>query len=210
MVFALRLDNRMRQIERHTGACYLCRMYAISANARRCINQRNHITAALHQLEADDQADIARAEHQDFLARLDAMQIHHGLCGACADDARQCPAVEGDHIFRSAGCDDNRICFVMNDLLADAHDDLFILIQSDDRRIQDNPYTSLLCFLQQFLANAIAPDLCVMLLGAKELVNLLEQLSARLCVLVEHDDIRAALCRFNCRRQTRRACTYND
>ena len=207
---AVCFDNRMRQIKRHAAARNLCRMHTIAADARCGIDQRDDLTTRLQQLKADNQTDIAGAEHQNTLARLDAMQVHHRLCRACTDDTGQCPTIKGHHVLRRAGCNNNRIRFVMADTVAllDCH--LFVSIQSHDDRIQLNADAKAICLVQQLASDTEAAYLCLVLFRAEKFMNLLEQLSARLCILVKDQNIHAGFCRLNRRRKPRWACADDN
>ena len=192
-VRAFRLYNRVGQIERNAAAGDLRGVHTVAADARCGITQSNDVTARLHELKADDQADVAGAQHEHALTRQNMMQIHHGLCGTGADDARQCPALEVDHVFRSAGCNQNAVAFVVLQLLIDANRDFPIRIQTDNGGIQNDFHAVLLCFREQLFADLKAADFCLVLFRAKKFMNLLKQLTARLCVFIEYNGLDAML-----------------
>ena len=99
MILSLCLHNRMRQIEGHARPRHLGRVDAVAADAGRRVHKSSHLTAALEKLKADHQAHVSAAKHQNPFSGADAVKIHHGLGRACADDARQGPALKGHHVF---------------------------------------------------------------------------------------------------------------
>ena len=138
------------------------------------------------------------------------MQVHHGLCGAGADDARQGPTLEGHHVLGGTGGDDDGVGLVVGDLLALADDDLLVLVEADDRRVEANVDAQARGLLHELLANHEAADLGVVLLGAEELVDLLEELAAGAGVLVEDGHVGTAPGGLDGGRHTGRACPHND
>ncbi len=98
----------------------------------------------------------------------------------------------------------------MVDFLTEADDHLVVLIETDDGGVQDDLDTCLIGFLQELLPDVEAADLCLMLLGAEELVDLLEQLSAGAGILIKDNGFQTALCGLDRRGKTGRAGTDND
>ena len=64
------------------------------------------------------------------------MKVHHGLGGASADDAGEGPALESHHVLGSAGGNDDGVGLVVRDLLALTDNDLFVLVEADDRGVE--------------------------------------------------------------------------
>ena len=124
-------DDGVGKIERNSGSCNLCRMYAISADSRCRIHQAYNLTAALQKLEGNHQAYVAGTKHQNLLARKHAVQVHHRLGCTGSNDSRKGPAREGNHIFGCACGNQDRVSFVVEDLITLLYDNLFILIQAD-------------------------------------------------------------------------------
>ena len=124
-------DDGVGKIERNSSPCYLCRMYAVSADSRRRIYQAYNLTAALQKLEGNHQTYVAGAKHQNLLAWKHAVQVHHRLGCTSTNDSRKRPAREGNHVFRCACGDQNRVSFVVKDLFTLLYDNLFVLIQAD-------------------------------------------------------------------------------
>ena len=185
-------------------------MHAVATDMRCCIDECHDVAASLLELVADDEADIAGAEHEDTLARLHAMQVHHRLGSAGADDARKRPALERDHVLGCARGDDDCIALVVVDLRALADNDFLVLVEADDRGVKLDLDTELRCLVQELLADHEATDLGAVLLRAEELVDLLEELAARTSVLVEDDDGDAVLCRLDGSGHAGGAGTDND
>ena len=120
------ITRQHEKIKRNIGSCNLCCMNSVPTDTGCCINQCNHITAALHQLEGYDQTDISGTKHQNFVSRFYPVQIHHRLCGSCADDSRKIPALKGNHIFCGSCSNDNGISFVVMNLIFDPYHNFFI------------------------------------------------------------------------------------
>ena len=185
-------------------------MDAVAAHAGGRVDDGHQLAPGLNQLEADHQAHVAGAHHQHLLAGHHAMKIHHCLSRPRADDAGQIPAAGGDHIFSGASGYHDVVAFIMYDL-AVLHDaNLFFTEHADDGGVQLYLYAQLLGPLQQLLSDAVAADLRLVLLGAEELVDLLEQLSARTGVLVKHDYVHALLGRLDGGGQAGRAGPDDD
>ncbi len=204
------LFDRVRKIKRHTAACDFGGVYAVAADVRRRIGHSRHLTAALHQLVGDDESDIAGTEHQDTFAGQDAVQVHQRLGGTGTDDAGQCPAFKGHHVFGGAGGDDNRIAFDVLDGIADPHDELVILIETDDRGAQADLYAGPAGLLQQFLSDPETADTGFMFFGTEKFMNLFEKLSARLFIFVKYNNMHAASGGLDRRRQTGRSGSDDD
>ena len=166
--------------------------------------------ASLHELIADDETDVAAADHQNALTWLHTVQVHQRLRRARAHDAGQCPAVERDHIFHRARCDDDRVALVVRRLAVGVDENLLVAVQAHDHRVEVDGDASSLRLFEQLLADVEAADFGVVLLRAKEFVDLFEQLSAGGGVLIENRDMYAVLCRLNGRRQSGRASAHND
>ena len=191
-VVALGGHHGMRQVERHAAAGHLGRMHAIAAHAWRGIDERDHIAASLQQLERHDQANVARADHEHAIARLYAVQVHHGLCGAGADHAGQRPTGKVERIFGRTRSDQHGVALHMAHDIAHTHHDLAALVQADHRGVEHHVDACRIGLGKQLVANAKTAHLGTMLLGPKELVNLLEQLTAGTGVLVKHNDVEPA------------------
>ena len=164
ILLALCFYDGMGKIKRNTCSCNLCCMNSVPTDTGCCINQCNHITAALHQLEGYDQTDISGTKHQNFVSRFYPVQIHHRLCGSCADDSRKIPALKGNHIFCGSCSNDYGISFVVMNLLFDPYHNFFIQIHADNGCIQHNFHTGIRCFLQQLLPDHKTSDFCLMFL----------------------------------------------
>ena len=192
-VVALGGHHGMRQIERHAAAGNLGRMHAITAHARRGIDERNHVAASLQQLERHHQANVARADHEHAVARLYAVQVHHGLRGAGTDHAGQRPTGKVERVLGRTRGDQNGVALHMAHDIAHTHHDLAALVQADHRSVEHHVDACRIGLGKQLVANAKTADLGAMLLGAKELVNLLEQLTAGAGVLVKYDNVEPTL-----------------
>ena len=206
----LRFHDRVGEVERHAHARDLGRVDAVAAHTGRGVDDGLELHASLHELIADDETDVAAADHQNALTWLHTVQVHQRLRRARAHDAGQCPAVERDHIFHRARCDDDRVALVVRRLAVGVDEDLLVAVQAHDHRVEVNGDASGLRLFEQFLADVEAADLGVVLLRAEEFVDLLEQLSAGGGVLIENRDMYAVLCRLNGRRQSGRAGAHND
>ena len=194
VVRALGTLDRVGEIERDARAGDLCGMHAVATDMGSCIDERHDVAACLLELVADDEANIAGAEHEDTLARLHAVQVHHRLGSAGADDTRKRPALERDHVLGCARGDDDCIALVVVHFGALADDDLLVLVEADDGRVKLDLDAELCRLIEELLADNEATDLGAVLLRAEELVDLLEKLAARTSVLVEDDDGDAVLC----------------
>ena len=168
-------------------------MHAIAAHARCGIDERDHVAASLQQLERHDQANVARADHEHAVARLYAMQVHHGLRGTGADHAGQRPTGKVERVLgRTRGDQDGVTLHVAYDI-AHAYHDLAALVQADHRGVEHHVDACRIGLGKQLVTNAETADLGAVLLGTKELVNLLEQLTAGTGVLVKYDDVEPTL-----------------
>ena len=200
----------VREVEGHAGAGNLRRVHAVAAHAGRRVDECHHVAAGLLELVAHDQANVARAEHEHALAGTHAVEVHHGLGGAGANDAGEGPALEGHHVLGGAGGNDDGVGLVVGDLLALADDDLLVLVEADDRGVKANVDAQARGLLHELLANHEAADLGVVLLRAEELVDLLKELAAGAGVLVEDGHVGAALCGLDCGGHAGRACSNDD
>ena len=179
------LLDRVGEIKRYAASGNLAGMDAVPADPRRGIHQRHNLTARLHQLIGDHQADIAGTQHQNPVARLDMVKVHHRLCGAGADDTRKRPAAEVHHVLGCPCCDQDRVRLVVMNLCSDLDLNLLFPVQTDDGRIEHNLDAFFLRFPQKLLADPETADLRHVLLGAEELMNLLEKLSARTGIFIK-------------------------
>ncbi len=102
-VFTLGFFDRMGHKKRHPDSGDLGGMDGITADLGGRIDDRCHPGAGLQHLIADNDADIARTDHQNGIARSDAVNVGHGLGGTGADNPRQRPAGKGDHVLGSPG-----------------------------------------------------------------------------------------------------------
>ena len=151
------------------------------------------LDAGLHQLVADDETDVARADHQDLVARLDAIDVHQRLRGSRPEDARHVVVPEHQHLLGRAGCDDD---------LAGMKEDRVVLVGSTDSALEpaerseaavDGDVGHSRHLLDQFLGDGDAARPGVLLRRAEELVGLFDQLATQLGVLVQQDDVRTGL-----------------
>ena len=131
-VCSLCLYNGMGQVKRNARSGELCCMDTITANSRSCINNGNHFAASLQQLEADNQTNITRTNHQNLLPRLYALNVHHGLGCTCSNDTRNVPALERNHVFCCTRCNDDGIALIVMDFAVFLHGDFFIFIDAHD------------------------------------------------------------------------------
>ncbi len=108
-------------------------MDGITADFGGRVDDRCNPGAGLHHLVADNDADIARTDHQDVVARTDTVNIGHGLGGAGANNPRQRPAGEGDHVLGGAGGHQRLFSFYLFDSVAnhDIQGSVFIDAQHD-------------------------------------------------------------------------------
>ena len=192
-VVALGCHHGMRQVERHAAAGDLGSMDTVTAHARRGIDERNHVAASLQQLERHHQANVARADHEHAVARFNAVQVHHGLRGAGSDHTRQRPTGKVERVLGRTRGDQDGVALHMAHGIAHAHHDLTALVQTDYRGVEYHVDARRIGLGKQLVANAKTAHLGAMLLGPKELVNLLEQLTAGTGVLVKYDDVESAL-----------------
>ena len=135
-VVALGGHHGMRQIERHAAAGDFGSMDTVTAHARRGIDERNHVAASLQQLERHDQANVARADHEHAVARLYAVQVHHGLRGAGADHAGQRPTGKVERVLGRARGDQHGVALHVAYDIAHTHHDLAALVQADHRGVE--------------------------------------------------------------------------
>ena len=86
------------------------------------------------------------------------MKVHHGLGRARADDAGEGPSLEGNHVFRGASRDDDRVGLDVFDGFADSHDDFLFHVNAHDGRVQDDVDAGLARFVEKGLADAESAD----------------------------------------------------
>ena len=192
-VVALGGNHGMRQVERHAAARHLGRMDTVATHARRRIHQRDHVAARLQQLKRYDQANVARADHKHAVARLHTVQVHHGLCGAGANHAGQRPTGKIERVLGRTRGNQHGIALHMANDVAHANHDFATLVQTNHRSVQHHGHARRIGLGQQLITNAKATNLGAMFLGAKELVDLLKQLTAGTGVLVKDDDVESTL-----------------
>ena len=200
----------MGQIERHTASCYLGCVNAITAHTGRCVCHGNHFTARLHQLEADHQSHVTGTQHQHTLARQCAVEVHHGLRCTCADDTRQRPARKRDHVLACAGGNQNRVPLDVDYMVFDLDSHFLFRKNADHDGIQNNLNPQRCCLCQKLFTDMEASNLCLVLFRAKELVNLLKQLSAGLCVFIVYHNVHSLFCRLNGCGQACRPCADHN
>ena len=210
VIRSLRFHDCVGEVERHAHTRDLGRVDAVAAHTGRGVDDSLELHTRLHELIANDEADVAAADHQNALSRLHAVQVHQRLRRARAHDAGQRPAVERNHVLHRARRDDNRVALVVRRLAVGVDENLLVAVQAHDHRVEVDGDASSLRLFEQLLADVEAADLGVVLLRAEEFVNLLEQLSAGGGVLIENRDMYAVLCRLNGRRQSGRASAHND
>src|SRR5664280_3180967 len=180
----------------------LAGMDEIPANARRTLNDRDDLYAGLHQLVADDEADVARADHQDLVARLDTVNVHQRLCSSCPEDARHVVVLEHQHLLGCA-CGDNN--------LAGVEEDRMVLVGGTDVSMKpakrsepavDSDAGGRSNFFNELLCNSDTARTSILLRRTEELVRLLDQLTTQLGILVQQRDMCASFGRPERRFQT--------
>ena len=199
MIFSFCFHNGMGKVKWNSRSGNLCSMYAITSDSRCRVNQCNHITATLFQLEADNQTNISASQHQDPVSRLYTVKVHHGLCGSCSNHTRKRPALEGNHIFCCSCGNNNGISFIMENFFSLFYHDFFVLIHSNDCGIQFYINTCLSRLCKKLFTDYKASDLRLMLFGAKKFMDLLKQLSSRLFILIKYNYLQSSFCCLNCR-----------
>ena len=169
-------------------------MHQIGADARRRVKHGHDLDPGLHELIADDYADVARADHQHALAGLDAVDVHQRLDGARAVDAGQIGVGEGQGFFVSAGGADDGLCPDLAVFLLVLQDgDHVVLIEAHGGGVEQE-----LDFVAEFrepfqqnTRNIHAPVGGVLPLRAEEHVGLLDELSAGLEAALQNEHLRA-------------------
>ncbi len=96
-------------------------MNDITADGGKSFDNGRHFNTRLHQLVADDEPDVAGADHEDAMPRFHAVHIHHGLDGARPVDARQVIVGKKKILFIGAGGRDDffRTYFFINAAVID-------------------------------------------------------------------------------------------
>ena len=69
-----------------------------------CLNQADNADASLQGVIASNEADIATANDEELFGWTDQVAIDQGLEGACAINARQGVAFEGEEFFARPRC----------------------------------------------------------------------------------------------------------
>ena len=210
VIRTLCFDDGMAHEKRNAGAGNLGGMDAITAHPGRRINDSGYLTASLQQLEGYHKPHIAAAHHEDLFTGLNAVKIHHGLCGTCADDTREGPAFEGDHIFRSTCGNYDIVGFVVDNGVPIVEYHLFFLVDAHDLGVQQYLYACFFGFFQKRLPDAKAADFGLMFLGAEKLVNLFEELSAGSGVFIQYQRAHAAFCGLNGGGETCGSCANDN
>ena len=98
-------NDGMSQIKRHTCAADLCGVNAVTADLRRSLHNTDDIRTRLHQLVADDQANIAGPIIKNPLTGQHSVNVDHGLRAAGTHYARKRPALKIDGVFLAARAD---------------------------------------------------------------------------------------------------------
>ena len=164
LILALCAQDGVPHVKRYAVARNLGCMHAVAAHAGRRVDQRRHLAARLQQLVGYDQADVARAHHQDVLSGLHTVQVHQGLGCARADDAGLGPAVEQHHVFRCAGRDNDVIPGKLLHMVAKPHRNALFRENAEHGRVQLHVHACRFRLLQQHFADAESADLGLMLL----------------------------------------------
>ena len=125
------------------------------------------------------------------------VQVHHRLGRARADDPRQGPAVEIDHVFAGAGGNQDAVALDVLDFVADAHRHFLAVKEAGDCRTEHDLDADGFRFFEQLLADVEAAHFGLVFLGAEKFMNLFKQLAAWSGIFIEDDGLDAAFCRFN-------------
>ena len=77
-------------------------MDSIAPDARQALDDGDHVRPGLHKLVGDNEAHVARSDHQYTAPRQDPMDVDERLSRPGAHHPRQRPAGKGQSILRSA------------------------------------------------------------------------------------------------------------
>lgn len=166
-------------------------MYTIAADGGGCLHHGHHVHAGLKHLIGDDEAYVARAHHDYPGAGLDMVKIDHGLGGAGGHHSRQGGAPEVQVVLVGAGGNDDLFGSDGLHAVLAAVQGQVVLKNAVDRMAQQDLHVVRFRVRQQMLADVEAPHAGVVLPGAKELVDLLKELTARLLVFVDDQHLGA-------------------
>jgi len=172
--------------------------------------------ACLHELVADDEADVAGSYHEDFVPGGDAVDVHEGLDGAGSVDSGEIVVGEGDEPFlRPGGHDDlfgfDPDVFFFAYHIAD-HAVLFVVARGGGvgEHLHFAGFLVVFEFFKEDVRYGEPPGACMFFFGAEEFVGLFDELPSELEVTVEYGDFRSQGGGFNRRREPRRASADDE
>lgn len=134
---------------------------------------------------------LPEAHHDYPGAGLDMVKIDHGLGGAGGHHSRQGGAPEVQVVLVGAGGNDDLFGSDGLHAVLAAVQGQVVLKNAVDRMAQQDLHVVRFRVRQQMLADVEAPHAGVVLPGAKELVDLLKELTARLLVFVDDQHLGA-------------------
>jgi len=202
-------DDGVAKQDRHAETTDLRRMNPVTADLRHEFDDSSHVDSRLHELVADDEADVARSDHENPLARRDSVDVHERLDRTRAVDARKVVLREGDETFHGPRGHDDAIRLDPEVvLLSSAEADHSVLLVVTQHRGVDVDVDALLeafQLLEKELSDLVAPRSRPLVFGTEEFMGLLDELSSQLEVAVHQGDLRTPGGRLQRRRETGRA-----
>jgi hypothetical protein len=174
------------------------------------------LNSRLHELIADDEADVAGSYHEDFVPRGDSVDVHEGLDGSGSVDSGKVVVGEGDESFLSSrGHDDfpglDPDVFVFSHHVADYS--VFFVVSRGGSVGENFDFARGLVtfeFFEEDVRYGKSPGARMFFFGTEEFVGLLDELPSEFEVTVQNRDFRSKGGRFYGRREPRRASADDE
>ena len=210
-VSAIGAFDRVAGIDRHAAALDFRGMDPVRTDFRRRLDDRRHFDSRLQQLVGDNHADIAGADHQYSLSRLDAIDIHQGLHGSGSVNAGQVVIGKRQRLFRRAGRHNQLLRFHQTKRVAlfDRQHPVRVIAESGGIP----PYGDigqLRQLIHQFMGDFKAAFAGVFFARTKKFMRLFDQLAAQFSGPLQQQHLRPHFGGLNRRHQSSRTSADNS
>jgi hypothetical protein len=170
----------------------------VAPDTRGALDYAPDIDTCLDELVAHDQADVPGSEHNRFLSRDHAVQIHEGLNRSGAVDPWQIVVGKGEEFFGRAGRDDDRPRLDLVIRFPPFVGEYPVPVEADHRGIEADidAAASIECLCHES-GDVDTADRGVLARRPEELVGLLNELAAKSAASVEEGDPGSRISRGN-------------
>ena len=150
--------------------------------------------ACLHELVADDEADVAGSYHEDFVPGSHAVDVHEGLDGPGSVDSGEVIVGEGDEPFLGSRGHDDLFGFDPDVFFFShhvAHHAVFFVVACGGGVGENFDFAGFLVvfeFFEEDVRYGESPGARMFFFGAEEFVGLFDELSSEFEVTVQDGD----------------------